>query len=659
MARLFRGMDRKSWAARFVSATLLGTLVLGFVVVNGELSQRATAVKPTVALVNEDLQAEFNDKAYAFGSNFVDRVTKDSEYNWTVLSRPVAEKAYKDGSVDAAIYLPQSFSHDILTLQELAPTKATVEYRLRPQVDEQSDRLLKSKIVDIVYGFNQSVVKMYYASVADNIAEADGYLNATLGNQEALIAALTSDVEEPFSGTMPNFHDFVSSATGLKDVNAATVEAQNSLSETVTDTLARTGEAFSSKLYEIDDHAKRQREIAQINAANSNTRITDQAASDRAFYGAQFDGLKASILCRLSSVESTEGAAPCSDANGTVSPHLESHLASLRQAIADYTTDYTGAVDSLQTTMMGMLTSLDTSITNLEALVALIDPSADPADAPVPPGPGVPPAPTVPTVPLVPAVPSGPTVPSIPLVPATPTLPGGPVIDPAALDTLKADIASLKGVRDALSVGDLPALSFETHLENLDGWLDGTRTAVKDSVLEASVVDGLEVRDWTAYDPDSAGVYIDTSDALYLSIADLVTQTAETSGQLAADTLNVPDNLLVFEALLNSANATFTGAEAVHSGVTGLLSAGSTELGTSRQFYRNFSTVLANTRTQGVDTGKIHDFFSAPIAAKNITPERVAVAGTVDFTWMLVFAVGLLAGVLVTALSRSFRTKPR
>ncbi|MFJ8894799.1 hypothetical protein ACIRCZ_09455 [Leifsonia sp. NPDC102414] len=657
MTRLFRGVERKSWVARFVSATLLlVTVVLGFLVVNGELAERSHVFTPTVALVNEDLPAAFNGKAYAFGSDFVDRVTKDSEYNWTILSRPVAEKAYKDGSVDAAIYLPQSFSHDILTLQELAPTKATVEYRLRPQVDEQSDRLLQSRIVDIVYGFNQSVVKMYYASVADNIAEADGYLNATLGNQEALIAALTSDVEEPFSGTMPDFHGFVSSATGLKDVNAATVEAQNSLSETVTDTLARTGEAFSSKLYEIDDHAKRQREIAQINAANSNTRVTDQAASDRAFYGAQFDGLKASILCRLSRADSTEGAAPCSDANGTVSPHLESHLASLRQAITDYATDYTGAIDSLQTTMLGMRTSLDDSITNLEALVALLDPSGDPTDAPVQPGPGVP---TVPTVPLVPAIPNGPTVPSIPLVPATPTVPGGPAFDPAALDTLKADVSSLKSARDALKVGDLPAPAFETHLENLGGWLDGTRTAVKDSVLEASVVDGLEVKDWTAYDPDSAGVYIDNSDALYLSIADLVTQTAETSGQLAADTLNVPDNLLLFEALLNSANATFTGAEAVHSGVSGLLSAGSTELGTSRQFYRNFSTVLANTRTQGVDTGKIHDFFSAPIAAKNITPERVAVAGTVDFTWMLVFAVGLLAGVLGTALSRSFRTKPR
>ncbi|GAB3575550.1 hypothetical protein GCM10027406_07200 [Leifsonia lichenia] len=661
MARLFRGANRRSWVARVVSTTLLlVTVALAFLVMNGELSQRATVLKPTVALVNEDLAAEFNDKAYAFGANFVDRVSKDSEYNWTVLSRPVAEKAYKDGSIDAAIYLPQSFSHDILTLQDLVPTKATVEYRLQPQVDEQSDRLLKSRILDIVHGFNQSVVTMYYASVADNVAQADGYLNAAVGNQEALISALASDVDEPFSRTMPNFQDFVSNATGLKDVNAATFEAQNSLSEAVTDTLASTSESFSSKLYEIDDQARRQREIAELNATNGNARIALQAAADRAFYGNQFDGLRTRMLCTLSGVDATGAAAPCTDADGSAPRHLAGQLDSLRQAIADYATNYSGSIGSQQATILAMMSTLDTSITNLESLVAILDPSADPAEPSHPTAPTVPDVPGVPTtpsVPLVPAVPSGPTVPSVPLFPAIPAIPGGAAIDPAVLAAVRADIEALKSVRDSLSVDNLPALPLDAHLATLDGWLDRTRAAVEDSALETSAVDGLEVKDWKSYDPDSVALYVDNSDALYQSIADLVARSAETSGQLASSTIDVPDNLVLFEALLNSANATFTSAETVRSGVTDVLSRGNTELGMSQQYYRNFSTVLANTRTQGVDAGKIHDFFSAPIDAKNITPERVAASGVFDPTWMLVFAGGLLAGVLVTVLGRTFRTK--
>jgi putative membrane protein len=616
MANLYRGANRKSRVARFTSATLLlVVMALGFLIVNSEVSQRAAAFKPTVGLVNEDLAAEFNSKAYTFGANFVDRVSTDSEYNWTVLSRPIAEKAYKDGSVDAVIYLPQSFSHDILTLQDLDPTKATVEYKLRPQVDEQSDRLLKSKIVDIVYGFNQSVVKMYYASVADNIAEADGYMHAALGNQEALIAALTSDVEEPFSGTMPNFEGFISSATGLKDVNAATVEAQNSFTESVTNTLTGTSETFWGKLPEIDEYASRQKEIAQINATNSNTGITNQAVSDRHFYGNQFDGLRTSTLCKLSGVDATDVAIPCTHPDGTVPPHIAGHLDSLRQAITDYTTEYTSSVGALQASIPAIRNNLNTSITNLEALAALLEPPADP------------------------------------------TIPAVPTIDPAVLETLKADIDALKNARDSLKVDNLPAPQFDNHLTNLDTWYADTLAAVKNSALTTNTVNSLEIKDWNSHGAESAEVYIDNSDELHQSITDLVTQTAETSNTIASSKMTVPNNFPQFDALLKSVNATFNSAQTVHNGVNDLLSGGNTELGKNQQFYQNFSTVLANTRTQGVDTGKIHDFFSAPIDAKNITPERAAFPNTFDPKWMIVFAGGLLAGALATVLSRTFRTK--
>ncbi|MFE4952215.1 type VII secretion protein EsaA [Leifsonia sp. NPDC056665] len=597
---------------------------------NNDISQRAAVFNPTVALVNEDLASEFNAKAYAFGANFVDRVSKDSEYNWTVLSRPIAEKAYKDGSVDAVIYLPQSFSHDILTLQDLDPTKATVEYKLRPQLDEQSDRVLKSKVVDIVHGFNQSVVTMYYASVADNIAEADSYMHAALGNQEALIAALTSDVEQPFSVTKPSFENFVSNATGLKDVNAATIDAQNSFTESVTDTLARTSETFWAKLPEIDEYASRQQEIAHINATNSNTRITDQAASDRDFYSSQFDALRTSTLCTLSGVDAAEDAEPCTNPEGTVPPHLAGQLLSLRQAIADYSTAYTGPVNELQSTVLIIRTSLTASIANLETLVAILEPLAEPTE------PGEPTDPTEPTDPGDPAV---------------------PTIDPAVLQTLKADIGALKNARDSLRADNLPAPNFDSNLKDLDAWYADMLATIKGSALTASAVGGLDVTDWADYDPDALGLYIDNSDGLHRSIADLVNQTAETDSRIASGKLAVPDNRSQFDSLLSSALTTFTRSETVRNGVNGLLSTGSTGLGKNQQYYQNFSTVLANTRTQGVDTGKLHDFFSAPIAAKDISAQRTVVPTAFDPKWLIVFACGLLAGVLVAVLSRGFRVK--
>lgn len=654
MVNASRREHRKSRVARFTSATLLlVVLALGFLVVNNEVSRRGAAFNPTVALVNEDLAAEFNDKEYVFGANFVDRVSKDSEYNWTVLSRPIAEKAYKDGSVDAVIYLPQSFSRDILTLQDLDPTKATIEYKLRSQVDEQSDRLLKSKIVDIVHGFNQGVVKMYYASVAGNIAEADSYMNAAFGNQEALVAALTSDVEEPFSGTMPNFENFVASATGLNEANAATVEAQNSFAEAVMKMLSDSSEALSGKLPEISEYANRQKEIAQINATNANTRISGQAAADREFYGNQFDWLRVGTLCRLTGVDASDLAEPCADPEGTRPPHLAGQLGSLRQAI----TGYADTVEAQQNTIPLLRDSLDASIKNLTALAAFFEPPTLPGTPPVP---GIPPAPADPpatTDPLDPDGPLDPTDPPVASVPSVPIVPAFPTLNAVVLQALKAEIDALTMTRDSLNSDGVPIAQFDTQLTNLDAWFADAVASAKGSALTTSTVTGLEVKDWSSYDPDSAEVYIDNSDALHQSIADLVTQTAEASSTVASSKLTVLDNAALFDALLKSANATFSGAEAVHHGVDDVLSAGNLGLGKNQQYYQNFATVLANTRTQGVDSGKIHDFFSAPIAAKDITAVRAAVPSTFATDWLVVFSGGLLVGVLVTVLSRTFRPK--
>lgn len=73
--------------------------------------------KPIIALVNEDKTGNFNDADYNFGTSFVNIVSNDDKYNWQVVSRSVADRAYADKSIDAVIYLPQTFSQDILTLQ--------------------------------------------------------------------------------------------------------------------------------------------------------------------------------------------------------------------------------------------------------------------------------------------------------------------------------------------------------------------------------------------------------------------------------------------------------------------------------------------------------------------------------------------------------------
>lgn len=623
-----------------LSSTLLflAALCASFVGMNADAAQSTDKARPTLGLVNEDLVGQFNGKNYTFGTSFVDRISKDTEYNWVVLSRAVAEKAYKDHSVDAVLYIPQSFTHDILTLRELSPTKATVEYKLQPQADEQADKLLESKITAVVHGFNEGVVKMYYASLADSLAEADGQMHATLSNQEALVAAMTADVQEPFSSTVPNIESFVSNATSLKEINAATIEAQNSFFESASESIAANGKALSDELPKIDEYVKRQQDIAQINTANSNKGIADQATSDLNIYQSQFDGLKTNTLCQLNGVDATGLPEPCKLPDGTVPPNLKSRVGELNTAVANYTTAHNGAVAAL-------VANLTVRIENLAAAKALLIPRPEP------------------TIPTDPAVPTDPSVPTDPTVPTDPVAPQN-LVDQAIITSLETEIGALTTTRDSL-IASLPAPALGTALTNLDDWNSATTKSIKDASLKASKVSSLEVKDWSSYSSNQSGIYVDGSDDLHTSVTGLISQGAQANSEMSSSSASVPNSSSQFDALLQSATTTYRGAQNIFGGLNGLVTTGNSGLEENQAYYANFTKVLANTRTPGVDTSRIYNFFSAPIDAKNISPERPTVASVADpMSWFdpklaAVFGGGLLAGVLAMIISGTVRKRKK
>lgn len=472
---------------------------------------------------------------------------------------------------------------------------------------------------------------MYYASLADNIAEADGHMSAALGIQKALIATLASDVHEPFATTMPNFQSLISTATGLKDVNASTLEAQSSFTKSVADLLTGSSVALSGQLPAVDEYADRQREIAQLNADNSNRGIADQAESDRDFYGAQFDVFRTGTLCTLSGLDASDAPAPCADPEGVVPPHLQSRVAELRQAITQFSEDHALAVKAV-------FDDLDGSIGTLRAIELLLSPPAEP---------------TVPGEPPLPAPPAPPAPPAAPVA-------------PEIFQSLHDEIQALEATRDSLDHSGVPSPLFEPELTNLDAWYAAALDFVKTAALTPGTVNSLEIHDWKAYSPDGTAVYIDTSDDLHNNITAFIAQSAETSSRLATSSTAVPDNSSLFDALLQNSTTTSTGAEKVRNGVDKLLSTGNTGLAENQAYYANFATVLANTRTPGVDTGNIYSFFSAPIDAKNVTPELPSVASVaadatsaLDPKWLIVFAGGLLVGGSLMAVGGAIRRRKR
>ena len=201
-----------------------------------------------------------------------------------MVSRSVADRAYKENAVDAIIYLPQSFSRDLLSLQEISPTQTKVDYKVQHQSDDLLDTVLGNKVASILYDFNQDIVKMYYASIAGNVAEAENSMDSVIGKNTKLVTKLIGQVKMPFTDSIPNYNLLISGADGLKNVNQATISTLNSFTDMTTKWLLQTSDSFTKQGSYVNDYFDLQRQIGNRNVLNANKGIESQTKENQAFY---------------------------------------------------------------------------------------------------------------------------------------------------------------------------------------------------------------------------------------------------------------------------------------------------------------------------------------------------------------------------------------
>ena len=176
-----------------------------------------------------------------------------------------------------------------MTLQDIDPMQAKVNYKLQDNQSTLSQKLLNDKITDILYDFNQKIVKMYYASVAGNISEAQNNMNDVIKNQENVLTNLSKNVYGPFQSTNQGYSSVISSANGLQSMNKAWIDSQNSFTKSTQSMLDNTSKSFESQLPILQKYFDIQKRIADINVKNGNQGIEDQAENDQEVYFKQFD----------------------------------------------------------------------------------------------------------------------------------------------------------------------------------------------------------------------------------------------------------------------------------------------------------------------------------------------------------------------------------
>lgn len=344
-------LEKKFKKTRWVVISLLSIVTILLIATVVYLSRsnktQKTVSKPTIALVNEDSSSTFNKKDYHFGKDFVSLVSGDTKYNWQVVSRSVADRASTDKSVDAVIYIPQAFSHDILTLQDISPIKSQVNYKLQASQSALSQNILNDKITSVLKDFNQNIVKMYYASVAGNISEAQNNMNDVITNQDNVLSTLSHQVYGPFQSTNQNYSSVIASANGLKSENSAWIASQNSFTKSTQSMLDSTSKMFNGQLTGLQKYFDTQKQITDVNLKNGNQGITNQSEDDQKVYFKQFDDSHTNTLNNLFNFYKKD--------NSTES----GVLTNLQNQVKDYNTVITGVHDDINNQIDSLTTNRD------------------------------------------------------------------------------------------------------------------------------------------------------------------------------------------------------------------------------------------------------------------------------------------------------------
>lgn len=111
------------------------------------------------AVVNNDVNATYDGKSLNFGSNVVDELKDNDDFDWKFVSEDKARQGVEDGSYFAAIIIPENFTQDILSVDSQNPTKTNLTYLINEKTNPVASRMSNNAANEIQKEINNEIVK--------------------------------------------------------------------------------------------------------------------------------------------------------------------------------------------------------------------------------------------------------------------------------------------------------------------------------------------------------------------------------------------------------------------------------------------------------------------------------------------------------------------
>lgn len=161
--------------------------------------------KMTVALVNEDQGAKFNEKNYEFGAEFIRNIEKDDKHDWYVVSRGVAESGLERNVYNMMIVIPNDFTQKALSIDLQSPEKVVLNYKINASDNSNVKANAEKTASSILEDFNRRIIDVYFASVIGNLHDAQDNIGTLVKKEQVYTNVYNNTIHRPLEGYTSQF----------------------------------------------------------------------------------------------------------------------------------------------------------------------------------------------------------------------------------------------------------------------------------------------------------------------------------------------------------------------------------------------------------------------------------------------------------------------
>ncbi|QKY69806.1 type VII secretion protein EsaA [Lentibacillus sp. CBA3610] len=189
----------------------------------------------SIALVNEDNGASFNQNELDFGDAFADSIGQSNSHDWYVVSRGVAESGLERNTYDMMIVIPNDFSEKALSIESESPEQVVLNYKINASDSEAVQAQAEETASSILNEFNRRIIDVYFASVLGNLQDAQDNVAEVIEEDAELTYTYNNAVHDPLSGYTNQFSAVQDNTETSRERFSSFEDTLNSYEERLTD----------------------------------------------------------------------------------------------------------------------------------------------------------------------------------------------------------------------------------------------------------------------------------------------------------------------------------------------------------------------------------------------------------------------------------------